>query len=77
MFTDAPHARISCNAAAASAGCRTTGSAPQCPNQPHQNSMHISGPSGRCRRSVAKPSRAPEPKFAVASTPGTEPPVSM
>ncbi|CAM5260489.1 hypothetical protein SCALM49S_07217 [Streptomyces californicus] len=39
--------------------------------------MHISGPFGWCRRSTSNPSRAPEPKFAVARSPGTEPPVSM
>lgn len=76
-LTDAPHSRISRSAAAASAASRTACSVPQWSNQPHQNSMHINGPFGWCRRSVANPSRAPEPKFAVASTPGTEPPVSM
>ncbi len=76
-LTEAPHSRTSRSAAAASAASRTACSVPQWSNQPHQNSMHISGPDARCRRSVANPSRAPEPKFAVASTPGTEPPVSM
>lgn len=77
MFTDAPHSRISRSAAAASAGSRTACAAPQWSNQPHQNSMHISGPSARCSRSVLNAARAPEPKFTVARTPGTEPPVSM
>ncbi len=76
-FTDAPHSRISRSAPAASRGSRTMCSAPQWSNQPHQNSMHISGPTGRCRRSTSKPSRAREPKFTVARTPGTLPPVSM
>ncbi|AIA02992.1 hypothetical protein DC74_2488 [Streptomyces noursei] len=76
-FTDAPHSSTSRSAAAASAAPRPSAARPQCANHPHQNSMHINGPRPWCRRNAANASRAPDPKFTVANTPGTLPPVNM
>ena len=46
-------------------------------NQPHQNSMHISGPSGLKLFRAEKLPAGFEPKFAVTSAPGVVPPASI
>ena len=77
MFTDAPAAAARRARAAVSAADVTWWWPPQSSNQPSQNSAHISGPVGWCRRSAASRSVTCEPNDAVACSSGRLPSASM
>ncbi len=73
MFTEAPRASSSSSDLAISATSVTWWWPPQLSNQPFQNSEHISGPVGWCRRSRSRRSFTREPKDAVLCSSGRLP----
>ncbi|KQQ09721.1 hypothetical protein ASF46_00900 [Rathayibacter sp. Leaf296] len=77
MFTEPPTARSASSSRAEASASVVWCWVPQSSNQPHQNSMHISGPVGWNSRSVARRSGVREPNEPVRCRPGRLPSASI